>query len=46
VVRSDFGEMDLDVSAQLLEISRALLGPEATAAAAPAGAGAGVPDAR
>ena len=46
VVRSDFGEMDLDVSAQLIEISRALLGPEATAVAAPATAAAGVPDAR
>lgn len=46
VVRSDFGQMDLDVSSQLVEISRALLGPEATDAAEPAGAAAGAPDAR
>jgi len=46
VVRSDFGQMDLDVSSQVLEISRALLGPEAAVAAGSAGAAAGAPDAR
>lgn len=45
VVRSNFGQMDLDVNTQLLEISRALLGPEETADAVPAGVAAGAPDA-
>jgi flagellar assembly protein FliH len=45
IVRSDFGQMDLDVTSQILEISRSLLGPESQAPA-PAGAVAAVANAR
>jgi len=45
VVKSDFGQRDLDVTSQIVEISRSLLGPE-SAAAAPTGTPAGVADAR